>query len=87
MFPNHDYGEALFKTWTDEQREAEIGKLIQGFRSGLPVGILCRMTESISGSQEAARAALLRLLSQEEREAAVAREQGGMRVLAEGYLL
>lgn len=87
MLTNHDFGAALFKTWTDEQREEEMVKLIQGFRSGLPVGILCRMAESIAGSREAARTALVRLIPQAEREAAVAREQGGMRVLVEEYLL
>ena len=84
---NNDFGAALFKTWTDEQRQDELLKLVQGFRSGLPVGILCKMAETIAGSQEEARRQLCELLTAEERQAAVAKETGGMKILVESYLV
>lgn len=84
---NQDLGAELFKTWTDEQRQDEVLKLVQGFRSGLPVGIMCKMVETIVGSQAAARSHLLELLTVEERQAAVAGEVGGLKLLLESYLL
>lgn len=84
---HHDLGASLYKTWSDEQRLQEITKLVEGFRKGLPVGVLCKMTETIAGDPGKAREILRCLLSREEREAAVAREQGGMRVLLEEMFL
>jgi hypothetical protein len=46
-----DLGEALFKGWTDEQRRDEIGRLVTGFRAGLPIGIVCNMAEKIAGGK------------------------------------
>jgi hypothetical protein len=34
-----DLGEELFKGWTDEQKRDEIGRLVAGFRAGLPIGM------------------------------------------------
>ncbi len=87
MIFNNDLGASLFKTWTDEQRREEIGRLVHGYRSGLPVGILCKMAETVAGSQDVARELLMELLSLEERQAAVEKEIGGMRLLASEYLL
>jgi hypothetical protein len=88
MFNNsHDLGAAEFKTWSDEQRHTEIGKLVQGYRAGLPVGILCKMTETIAGSRELAREQLMILMSREERLAAVAGESGGMQEMVRTFLL
>lgn len=84
---NNDLGAALFATWTEEQRQEEIVKLVQGFRSGLPVGVLCKMVETIAGSQESAREQLVALLTLEERQTAIAAETGGMKLLVESYLL
>ena len=84
---NQDLGAALFKTWSDEQRQAEVAKLVQGYRSGLPVGILCKMVETVVGSQEAARTCLIELLTPKERQAAVDGESGGMKSLLASYLL
>lgn len=84
---NQDLGGALFAAWTDEQRQAELGKLIQGYRSGLPVGVLCKMVETITGSKEEACRYLAEQLTLEERQAAVAAESGGMKPLLESYLL
>lgn len=84
---NQDLGAELFKTWTDERRQEEVLKLVQGFRAGLPVGILCKMVETIVGGQAEARTCLLELLTAEERQAAVAGEVGGMKPLLESYLI
>ena len=52
---NTDLGAALFKTWTEKQRRDEIEKLVEGFRNGVPIGILCRMSETVAGNKKKAR--------------------------------
>ena len=84
---HHDLGASLFKTWTEEQQREEIGKLVAGYRSGLPVGILCKMAETIAGSQEKAKLHLAEFMTAEEREQAVAKESSGMRSVAEAFFL
>ena len=84
--PDHDLGAALFKTWSDEERRTEIAKLVEGYRAGLPVGILCKMTETIAGGEAQARSYLTELLTPEERQAAIARETGGMLLLVRAFL-
>jgi hypothetical protein len=84
---SQDLGAALFKTWTDEQRRDEIRKLVEGYRAGLSLGILCKMAETIAGSQEKAREHLVSLMPPSERQAAVEKETGGMRILAIAFLL
>ena len=84
---HHDLGAAMFKSWSEEQQREEIGKLVTGFRNGVPVGILCKMAETIAGSREKAREHLAHFLTPEERRKAVEGEQGGMRILVEGFLL
>ena len=84
---NQDLGAAIFKTWTDEQRKEEIGRLVEGYRTGLPLGILCKMAETIAGSRELAREQLIAFMPIEERQAAVDKETGGMHVLATSFLL
>jgi len=68
---NNDLGAALFKTWTEKQRSDEIEKLVQGFRSGVPVGILCKMTETIAGDKKKAKKYLKQFLSEAERKSAI----------------
>lgn len=82
---NNDLGASLFKTWTDEQRRDEIEKLVVGYRSGVPVGILCNMAEVIAGSREIARGILMELLTPEERQFAVEKETEGMQILLKEY--
>ena len=52
---NNDLGAALYKTWSEKQRFDEIEKLVQGFRNGVPVGILCKMAETIAGNKKKAK--------------------------------
>lgn len=83
---NNDLGAALYKTWSEQQRFDEIEKLVQGFRNGVPVGVLCKMTETIAGSKKKARKFLKELLTQEERNAAVASAEGGMIPVLKSFL-
>ncbi len=87
MFSNHDLGASLYKTWSKKERRDEVARLVEGYRNGLPVGILCKMSETVAGSRKSARALLREMLTSEERTAAVARETGGMRIIAEEFLL
>ena len=54
----NDLGAALFKTWTEQQRRDEIEKLVEGFRNGVPIGILCKMAETIAGIRRRRRSTL-----------------------------
>jgi len=82
-----DLGAAMFKTWSEEQQREEIGKLVKGLRNGLPLGAVCKMAETIAGSREKAREHLHHFLSPKERKKAIAKESGGMKQIAEEYLL
>lgn len=81
-----DLGEALFKGWSDEQRRDEIGRLVTGFRAGLPIGIVCNMAEKIAGGEAPARRYLLSFMSLEERRDAVAKEVGAVKELVRRFL-
>jgi hypothetical protein len=81
-----DLGEALFKEWTDEQKRDEIGRLVTGFRAGLPIGIVCNMAEKIAGGEALARRYLLSFLPLEERQGAAATADGGVKELVSRFL-
>jgi hypothetical protein len=87
MFGHHDLGRTVYKTWDETQRREEIARLVDGYRNGLPIGILCKMAETIAGNRKKARTHLQALLTDEERRAAVAGEIGGMQILAREFLL
>ena len=87
FFNNSDLGAAEFNTWTEKKKRAEIAKLVEGYRNGVPVGILCKMTETIAGNRKKARSHLKAMMTLEERQAAVAKESGGMLQLLKEYLL
>ena len=84
---NNDYGAELFKTWTEEQRKNEIGKLVEGFRNGVPVGVLCKMAETIAGNRKLAKKYLRLFMNEAERKAAVASQTGGMHEIVKSFLL
>lgn len=84
---NQDLGASTFKTWSEEEQRAEIGKLVSGYRNGVPLGILCKMAETIAGSKEKAREHLAHFMPLDERQRAAEKESGGMRLIAEEYLL
>jgi len=83
---NTDLGAALFKTWNEQQRFDEIEKLVQGYRGGLPIGILCKMAETIAGNKKLAKKALKQQLTAEERKAAIKSAEGGMIPLVKSFL-
>jgi hypothetical protein len=83
---NSDLGAALFKTWTEEQRLEEISKLVQGYRGGLPIGVLCKMAETIAGNKKRAKKALKQLLTADERKNAVESAEGGMISIVKSFL-
>ncbi len=68
---NNDLGAALFKTWTEKQRCDEIQKLVEGYRKGVPVGILCKMSETIAGNKKAAKKYLKLFMTDSERKSAI----------------
>ncbi|MBT1073339.1 hypothetical protein [Pelotalea chapellei] len=87
MFNNSDLGAEVYKSWTAVQKRDEIAKLVEGYRGGLPVGILCNISELIAGSRKEARKHLHAMLTLEERKAAVEGESGGMHKIVKLFLL
>jgi len=86
----NNIGDEVYQTWSDEQRRDEIGKLVQGFKNGLPVQILCQLSASIAGSSALASEHIAAFLSLKERKAIVKKESGdnkALRVLLESTFL
>lgn len=83
---SNDLGASLYKTWSDKERRAEIERLVQGYRNGLPVGILCKMAETIAGSRARARKHLAALMTPAERKAAIAASTGGVQIFVQQLL-
>lgn len=83
---NEDLGAALFKTWTEKQRSDEIEKLVQGFRNGVPIGILLKMSETVAGDKKKARKYLKQFLSAAERKAAIVSATEAMAPLVKTFL-
>jgi len=87
MFPqNNDLGASLYKTWNDTQKREEIARLVEGYRNGLPVGILCKMVETVAGSRTRARKHLRALMTPAERQTAIEKESGGIQMVARELL-
>lgn len=84
---NNDFGAEVFKTWTDEQRKKEIGKLVEGFRNGVPVGVLCKMAETIAGDKKRAKKYLKQFMNEAERKAVVDAQTGGMLPLVKSFMI
>ena len=82
MIPqNNDLGASLYKTWSDKEKRDEIARLVEGYHKGLPVGILCKMAETIAGSRKRARNHLQALMTPAERQAAIEKESGGIQLV------
>ena len=69
-------GADIYKSWTDEQRQEEIGKLIQGYHSGMPVPILCMLATAIAGNEAGARKHIIKLMPLRERTKLLTKEAG-----------
>jgi hypothetical protein len=65
-------GADLYKTWSEEQKRTEIERLVQGYRSGLPISIVCMTAEAIAGSRGDAKRHLTALMSLADRLDAIA---------------
>jgi hypothetical protein len=88
MFPqNDDLGASLYKTWSDKEKRDELARLVEGYHNGLPVGILCKMAETVAGSRKRARKHLQALMTPAERQAAIEKETGGVQIVARELLL
>lgn len=83
---SNDLGAALFKTWTEKQRSDEIEKLVQGYRNGVPVGILLKMSETVAGDKKKAKKYLKQFMSAAERKAALEAATGAMAPLVKSFL-
>jgi hypothetical protein len=83
---NNDLGASLYKTWSDKEKREEIARLVEGYRKGLPVGILCKMAETIAGSRKRARSHLQALMTPAERQSAIEKESGGVQITARELL-
>ena len=86
----NNIGDEVYQTWSYEQRHDEIGKLVQGFKSGLPVQILCHLAASIAGSTPLAAKHIAAFLTLKERKSIVKKESGSnqaLRDLLESTLL
>lgn len=82
----NDLGASLFKTWTEKQRSDEIEKLVQGYRNGVPVGILLKMSETVAGDKKKAKKYLKQFLSAAERKAAIEAATEAMVPLVKTFL-
>ena len=71
MFSN--IGADLYQSWSEEQRRLEIEKLLQGYKSGVPIAIVCMTAEAIAGSRSAAKKHLGSLMNRAERQEAIAK--------------
>jgi hypothetical protein len=86
----NNIGDEVYQSWSYEQRRDEIGKLVQGYKNGLPVQILCQLATSIAGSPELASEHLGALMSKKERKAIIKNEAGSnsqLRSLLQSTLL
>jgi len=83
---NNDLGAALYKTWTEQQRCDEIEKLVIGYRNGIPIGILCKMSEAVAGNRKKARKYLKQFMSAAERKTAVESATGAMNPIVTAFM-
>lgn len=80
-------GAEVYQAWSEEQRRAEIGRLVEGYRSGLAIRILIQMATAIAGSPESARDHLAALIPAEERHRMVTSLTGPEQGLAASFLM
>jgi len=80
-------GVDIYKTWSDDQRRAEIGKLVEGHRAGLSLEIMFQMASAIAGSPDSARDHLAALIPADERHKMVTRLKGTDQAVAASFLM
>ncbi|MFA7061869.1 MAG: hypothetical protein WC156_13765 [Pedobacter sp.] len=84
-----EMGAEIYQTWSEQQRREEIGRLVQGYQTGLPLAVMCMIAASIAGSPAKAKKHLKVLMTLKERKAAVAKvaDTGDDHLLARSFLL
>jgi len=80
-------GADIYKNWSEEQRRAEIGKLVEGYRSGLSIMILFQMASAIAGNPDSAREHLTALIPAEDRHKMVTCLKGTDQAVAASFLM
>ena len=83
---NNDLGAALFKTWSEKERCDEIEKLVQGFRNGVSIGILCKMSETVAGDRKKAKKYLKQFMTASERKEAILSATDSMIPIVKSFL-
>lgn len=69
-------GAEVYKTWSDEQKRVEIERLVQAYRSGLPISIVCMTAEAIAGSRKDAKRHLTSAMGLADRLEAISSANG-----------
>jgi hypothetical protein len=69
-------GAEIYQTWSDEQKRLEIERLVEAYRSGLPISIVCMTAEAVSGSRGDAKRHLTSLMSLADRLEAISSAAG-----------
>lgn len=64
----NNMGDELYRSWSREKRQEEIGKLVEGYKNGLPVQIMCQLSVSIAGGASQAKEHLAAFLTRRERK-------------------
>ncbi|HZV82074.1 MAG TPA: hypothetical protein VFF53_07910 [Geobacteraceae bacterium] len=72
----NNIGSEVYKTWSEEQKRIEIDRLVQAYRSGLPISIVCMTAEAIAGSRGDAKRHLVSLMSLADRLEAISSADG-----------
>ncbi len=72
----NDIGADLYKIWSDEQKRIEIDRLVQAYRGGLQISIVCMTAEAIAGSRGDAKRHLTSLMSLSDRLEAISSAEG-----------
>jgi len=72
----NNIGADVYKTWSDEQKRIEIERLVQAYRGGLPISIVCMTAEAIAGSRGDAKRHLTSLMSLADRLEAITSADG-----------
>lgn len=72
----NNIGAELYATWSEEQKRTEIEKLVQAYRSGLPISIVCMTAEAIAGGRGDAKRHLTAIMGLADRLEAISSAEG-----------
>lgn len=72
----NNIGVDVYRSWSEEQKRTEIQRLVQGYRGGLPISIVCMTAEAITGSRAEAKKHLFAVMGLAERLEAISSADG-----------